>query len=278
MEPLEDEFGDIIQKARTGLGLTIRQAADMSGLAVSVLEDMESYGYRPSEEESGTIAAVLGLDPEKLYGIASGKWYPRVYSQELVSDVIVVSGSIGSYKVNGYFLYDSVAREAALFDTANDSRTVLRYLKDIGSELRYIFLTHCHSDHIGGLREIFHSSGAKICIPYGEASEGLTDDMKKNGCIVKDGMDFKTGRYSIKAVSTPGHTGGSTCYTTRDYCFSGDTLFAGSIGRPFSCDGYSTLLKKVREKILSLNEGVRIFPGHGPATTVAEESEHNPFF
>lgn len=279
MDPLlEDEFGDIIQKARTGLGLTIRHLADMSGLSVSLLEDMESYRHRPSEREARTIAVVLGLNPEKLYAIASGIWNPQVCPPELISDVIAISGSIGSYKVNGYILFDSVTGEAALFDTANDSRTVLRNLKERGLELRYVFLTHCHSDHIGGLREIVNATGAEICMPEGEASAGIADDMKTNECTVKDGMEFKAGRHNIKAVSTPGHTNGSTCYTTKDYCFSGDTLFAGSIGRSFSRDGYSTLLKKVREKVLSLNTGVRIFPGHGPTTTIAEESENNPFF
>ena len=278
MDPLEDEFGDIIQKARTGLGLTIKQAADMSGLSVSLLEDMESYRHRPSEIEAGTIAAVLGLNPEKLYAIASGMWHPQACPPELMSDVIAISGSIGSYKVNGYILYDSVAGEAALFDTANDSRAVLRNLKDRGLKLMYLFLTHCHSDHIGGLREIVNATGAEICMPEGESSADIADDMKKNERTVKYGMDCKTGRHNIKAVSTPGHTNGSTCYITEDYCFSGDTLFAGSIGRPYGFDGYSTLLKKVREEVLSLNAGIRIFPGHGPATTIAEESGHNPFF
>lgn len=278
MDPLEDEFGDIIQKARTGLGQTIKQVADLSGLSVSLLEDMESYRHRPSQIESGTVAAVLGLNPEKLYAIASGKWSPKVCPPELIPDVIAISGSVGSYKVNGYILYDNVTGEAALFDTANDSRAVLRNLKDRGLKLTYVFLTHCHSDHIGGLREIVNATGAKICIPEGEAPAGIADAMKKNEYIVKDSMEFITGRHVIKSVSTPGHTSGSTCFTTKDYCFSGDTLFAGSIGRSFSRDGYSTLLKKVREKVLSLNTGVRIFPGHGPSTTIAEESRHNPFF
>ena len=278
MDPLEDEFGDIIQKARTGLGLTIKQAADMSGLSVSLLEDIESYRYNPAESEVGTIATILGLNPAKLYAIASGMWHPQVFPPELISDVIAITGSIGSYKVNGYILFDSVTGEAAVFDTANDSRAVLRNLKERGLKLMYVFLTHCHSDHIGGLIEIVNATGAEICMPEGEPSAGIADNMKINECPVTDGMEFKVGRHNIKAVSTPGHTSGSTCYTTKDYCFSGDTLFAGSIGRPQSRDGYSTLLKKIRDKVLSLNKEVRIFPGHGPATTVAEESGHNPFF
>lgn len=278
MDPLEDEFGDIIQKARTGLGFTIKQIADMSGVSVSLLEEMESYRHRPSEKESGAIAAVLGLNREKLYAIASGMWCPQVCPPELISDVISIYGSIGSYKVNGYILYDNVTREAVIFDTANDSRAVSMNLKDKGLSLRYVFLTHCHADHIGGLKDIVNVTGAEICIPAGEPSVAIMDNMEIKECRVEDGMVFKAGRHNIKAVATPGHTSGSTCYMTKDYCFSGDTLFAGSIGKPYSSDGYSTLLKEVGGKVLSLNKDVRIFPGHGPATTVAEEAGHNPFF
>lgn len=278
MEPLEDEFGDIIQKARTGLGLTVKQVSDISGLPVSLLENMESYRHRPGEKETSTIATVLGLNPAKLYEIASGVWRPQGCPQDGMPDVIAISGLIGTYRVNGYILYDSETRDAALFDTANDSSAVLRNLKERRLRLLYVFFTHCHPDHIGGLREIIHATGAEICIPAGEPSVGITDNMKINARDVTDGMEFSTGRHRIKALSTPGHTCGSTCYITEDYCFSGDTLFAGSVGRSASRDGYGTLLEKVRVKVLSLNKEVRIFPGHGPVTTVAEESAHNPFF
>ncbi len=278
METLEDEFGDIIQKARTGLGLTVIQAAERSGLSVSVLEEMESYRHNPSEMEAGTIAAILGLNQEKLYSIAKGSWYPRVCPKGTISDVISITGYVGTYKVNGYILCDRAAGEAAVFDTANDSRAVLGNLKENALRLKYIFLTHCHSDHIGGLKEIVHATGARVCVPDGESNAAASNDLKVNECIVKDGMEFEAGKHIIRAVSTPGHTNGSTCYTTEDYCFSGDTLFAGSVGRPYSRDGYSTLLKSVRGKVLSLNRDVRIFPGHGPSTTVAEEAGHNPFF
>ncbi len=278
MEPLEDEFGDIIQKARTGLGLTVKQIAKMTGFPASMLEEMESYRHKPAENEAYTIASVLGLNPGKLYTIASGKWRPQVCPPELMHDVIAITGSAGSYKVNGYIIFDGETREAAAIDTASDSKAVLRILNERGLMLRYVFFTHCHTDHVGGFREIVNASGAEVCIPAGEPSAGISDSLNVRECTVTNGMEFKAGRHVIRAVSTPGHTHGSTCYITDRYCFTGDTLFAGSVGRSMSCDGYRTQLRMVRDKVLSLNKDVRIFPGHGPASTVSEESGHNPFF
>jgi len=278
MEILEDEFGDIIQKARMGLGLSIKQVAEKAGIPVLLLEDMESYRHIPAEREAVAIAGVLGLNQGKIRDIVSGAWHPEELPADRISDVIIITGSIGAYKVKGYILYDKDSREAAIFDTANDSKAVLGNLRDRGLQLRYIFLTHCHSDHVGGLMDIFNATGADICIPEGEPAAGITDNMKKSECPVKDGFEFKIGISKIRAISTSGHTQGSTCYVTKDYCFSGDTLFAGSIGRPYNCEGYGTLIKNVKEKVLSLGKHMRIFPGHGPTTTVGEELAHNPFF
>ena len=84
------------------------------------------------------------------------------------------------------------------------------------------------------------------------------------------------GKLSVTPLATPGHTQGSTCYAINGACLVGDTLFAGSIGRPV-CD-YTRMLAAIRSKVLSLPEDTDLLPGHGPATTVREEIGHNPFF
>lgn len=278
MEPLEDEFGDIIQKARTGLGLTVKQVAERTDIPDWLIEEMESYRHMPSEEEVVSLSRTLKLNAVKLYAIARRQWRPEELPSDRLSDIVIVDGSIGSYKVRGYILMDEKSREAVAFDTANSSRKVLKSLKERGLRLKYLLLTHGHADHTGELREICRATGAGVGIPEGEPEIASGEDIRRGMFWIKDGMEITLGPNTIKSVVTPGHTRGSTCYVTRDYCFSGDTLFAGSIGRAYSPEGYHSLLRNVRSRLLSLDKGVYVFPGHGPVTTVGEEAAHNPFF
>lgn len=278
MEPLEDELGDIIKKARTGIGLTLPQLSEKCGIALNLLEESEAYRYKPPDAELRILAMELSLSLSKLNDIANGKWHPEEYYHDESGNVIMVKGNIGSYKVNGYILMDKKSGVAVAFDTGNDSRKLLDTVKDNGLKLIYIFLTHGHFDHTGGISEICRSTGAGIGVPEWETEIDLDKDITKNVFFVKDGAIHKTGSLDIRAIATPGHTQGSTCYVAEDYCFSGDTIFAGSVGRAYSTAGYKTLLNTISTRILSLNSAVRIFPGHGPATTVREEMMHNPFF
>lgn len=276
--PLEDEFGDIIKKARAGIGFTLGDLSERTNIPSGLLREIEEYKYRPSEPELNALASGLGLSAPKLNDILSNEWYPEKVSHEEPANVIIIEGTIGSYKVNGYILMDRKNGVAVAFDTGNSSRRVLQCLKENGLKLLYVFLTHGHSDHTGGLNEICRVTGAVIGLPDGEPDIEMDSEMSKNVFVVKDGSEIKAGVYEIKAVWTPGHTKGSTCYVSGNYCFSGDTIFAGSVGGAYSIEGYKSLLHSVSTKILSLNGSVRLFPGHGPVTTVGEEVMHNPFF
>jgi glyoxylase-like metal-dependent hydrolase (beta-lactamase superfamily II) len=99
---------------------------------------------------------------------------------------------------------------------------------------------------------------------------------------VKEGVGLPLGRFRISPLSTPGHTPGGMTYVAGDeerrVAFTGDALFAGSVGRSRSSQSYPLLLEGIREKILVLPDEIPLFPGHGPATSVGEEKRHNPFF
>ncbi|MBI5755663.1 MAG: MBL fold metallo-hydrolase [Nitrospirae bacterium] len=278
MEPLEDEFGDIIQKARTGLGLSEIDVCERVNISLKILEEIEAYKYVPSKEEVIVLAGILGLDATKLFYIAMRMWHPEDLHLGKLSDILIIDGTMGAYKVKGYLLFDESSGKAVAFDTGNSSKKVLHVLHERGLRLKYIFLTHSHSDHTGGLSEICRATGAGIGMPERESALGFEKEMGKDLFLVKDNSEYNVGRHTIRAISTPGHTIGSTCYITKNYCFSGDTLFAGSVGMSYGIDGYKNLLDSVRTRILTLNEDICVFPGHGPSSTIREEIMHNPFF
>jgi glyoxylase-like metal-dependent hydrolase (beta-lactamase superfamily II) len=96
---------------------------------------------------------------------------------------------------------------------------------------------------------------------------------------VSEGNDITLGTYRIKVLHTPGHSPGSVCYHAPGAVFTGDTIFAGSIGRTdFPGGDHTRLIDGVRSKIFSLDGNLRMYPGHGPATTINKERRTNPFF
>jgi hydroxyacylglutathione hydrolase len=104
--------------------------------------------------------------------------------------------------------------------------------------------------------------------------------LAKNALPVKDGEELPFGEHAaIRMLHTPGHTDGSSCFLFRSTLFTGDTLFAGSVGGIFGeKSGYRDILDSVRTKIFTLDDATVLMPGHGPPSSVAEEKAHNPFF
>lgn len=154
---------------------------------------------------------------------------------------------------------------------------------------KYVFLTHCHFDHILGAKKIKDSFGANIAIGrhdgvglYDEVfslSElaGYTQDSFAADLLFDDGDVFEVGKTKIKVLHTPGHTAGSVCYILDNYLFTGDTLFEGTIGRTDFPSGDFDELKNSLERIKRLDGDYKIFAGHGLATTLEREKMTNPY-
>lgn len=270
MMMLEDQFCDITQKARTGLGKSKKELAEDARIQPERLNQLEACSVTPSEYEVSKIAHKLDLDEAKLLDIAFDRWSPDRPPASFFEKVIVVAGDVGSYKVNGYIIFDSTSKDAAIIDTANDTSRMLEALRARSLKLRYVFLTHSHHDHIGDLARFENRIDADICIG-GEGSGGRWRHLK-------GGEEFLFGSIKIVALPTPGHTSDSISFLANDVCFVGDTIFAGSVGRSNPPSLYPTLLKSIREKIFTLNDRCFLAPGHGPITSVGEEKRHNPFF
>lgn len=276
---LEDDFSDIIKKARQGQGLSIGELAERTGVAAGEITILERAGRPPTESEVRTLASALALRADPLIAIALRGWRPD--PEPVLACVDTIHGDIGGYAVKGYLLSDDRSREAVLIDTGYNATSALDTIERRGLTLTGLCLTHGHSDHAGGMDEILQHHHVPVYIGQGDVSLLAWRPPPRLLITPEEGRRITVGALSVHCLLTPGHTPGGVCYRVegadRDLCFVGDTLFAGSIGRanPFSL--YPAHLESVRRHLLALPEQTVLLPGHGPATTVAEERRQNPF-
>jgi glyoxylase-like metal-dependent hydrolase (beta-lactamase superfamily II)/DNA-binding XRE family transcriptional regulator len=281
---LEDDFTDIIKKARMGRGLSVDALAKEAGLTAQHVSAIERGEHQPSPVEIAAIGTALKLRVDPLSDIAGNRWEPLSTAASLVQGAIgveTVLGSIGGYAVKGYVVYDVDTKDAVFVDTAYNAGAMLDVVLRLGLRLTGICLTHGHADHSDGIEQILATRPVPVYLGHEDepllswhpARERLNDP--------EDDRTIQVGRLSVRCMTTPGHTPGGLCYRvdhqTRPICFVGDTLFAGSIGRSNPAGLYPMHLDSVRRRVLQLSPNTLLLPGHGPATTVGEEIVHNPF-
>jgi len=275
--PLEDDLCDIVKKARTGLGLSIQEVAQTSGLAEAEIASLERGDASRDRAQVQSLARALGLRPEPLERIAIDKWEPA--SQRAPSWIETIHGSIGGYAVQGYIVHDG--GEAIVIDTGYNAPAMIAALTRHRLRLIGIYLTHGHSDHAHGIDKLL--AHREVPVYLGPDDRSLLNWQPQARLLSSpdDGLTIRVGDKTVRCLTTPGHTAGGICYQVEDpeqpLCFVGDTLFAGSIGRSNPSKLYQIHLDSVRRRLLTLPAEFRLLPGHGPATTVAEEREHNPF-
>lgn len=205
--------------------------------------------------------------------------------------MILKALTLGKLATNCYILSDEASGECAVFDPAAEPKRISDAVSDLGLNVKYIILTHTHIDHISALDALKSATGAEVAVHFSEADSlnSDTDTMSfiidtsapvtKAGIKLNHGDILYLGNTPLKIFHTPGHTVGGICIFCEDILISGDTLFRESIGRTdFRGGDFDTLLSSVREHIFTLDGGVRVYPGHGPSTTVGYEMQYNPFF
>jgi len=275
--PLEDDFCDIIKKARIGQARSVADVARMTGLPGGDITALERGVRPPDRIEVRALAKALGLRPGPLEQIAIEKWEP--VAQPPMTCVETIQGSINGYGVQGYVVHDG--GEAVLIDTAYNAPAMIEFLSTHRLRLMGICLTHGHADHADGIQELLARWQVPVYLGADDVSLLRWKPSEDRLTAPNDGRAISVGRLNVHCIATPGHTPGGICYRmdaeSQRACFVGDTLFAGSIGRSNPSTLYDTHLGSVWTSVLELSPEYRLLPGHGPATTVREELDHNPF-
>ena len=200
--------------------------------------------------------------------------------------MIIKTFTAGFLENNMYLLLDETSKKGVLIDATEALPEIIEAAN--GYEIEYILLTHGHFDHILGLNDLKQALNAKAVINKNDIviSDNINEFTRlfnqpdsvppKFEKYVNDGDEIQVGNLKFKVIATPGHTEGGVCYLIDDKLFSGDTLFRGSVGRTDLFGGnFEKLSDSIKNKIFKLSDRIKVFPGHGPETTIGYEKQYN---
>jgi len=187
--------------------------------------------------------------------------------------------TVGVLGTNCFVVGDTQTEEAIVIDPglnhASEAKNILQEIQRNRFRIKFIVNTHGHPDHISGNKMIKEATGAPILIHEYDAP--LLHSPKADKTL-REGDLIELGDIKLRVLHTPGHSKGSIALLGADAVFSGDTLFAGSIGR-YDLPGGSLeeIMNSIKNKLLALPDHVKVYPGHGEVTTIGEERRNNPF-
>ena len=266
--PLEDCFTDILGKAQRGLSLNDAQLAAMSGTTVAEIERLKSGEL----EESALlkVSGVLGLGFEALLALAKSSYKPAPVPE--LEGLAHFNSVFEDMTVNSFLVWDSSTGEAAFFDTGADGQPMLDFAASHGLQVKQVFITHTHSDHVLDLARLLKATGAQAWV--------CEKEPLPNAESFTPGRAFQIGKLSVETRLTSGHSAGGVTYfiqgLSQPVAVVGDSMFAGSMGG--GGVSYADALRNNREQVLALPDATLLCPGHGPLTTVGEQKRSNPFF
>jgi glyoxylase-like metal-dependent hydrolase (beta-lactamase superfamily II) len=201
-------------------------------------------------------------------------------------DTIVV----GPLQENSYVVGCEETKEAVIIDPGAEAERIYRVVTFQGFTLKYIMNTHGHVDHIGGVADLIEKTGVPFLMHKDDMFliENIQNDPiqaflqitppQQPDRFIADGEKIAVGNLEFEVIHTPGHSPGSVCFLANNVLFCGDTLFANSIGRTDLPGGnYQQILTSIQEKLFPLDDNIKVYTGHGPATTIGSERQFNPF-
>lgn len=187
---------------------------------------------------------------------------------------------------NCYIIQDEETRETMVIDPGGEPEKVEDMLNILDAKVKYIYLTHCHADHIEGVNPLQGKVGGTILIHRIDAESlnkdqvnlatyiGLPEIELQADSRIDDGDSIHIGNLEFKVIHTPGHTSGSTSLYLPEYklLFSGDTLFRGAWGRTdLPTSSFEDIINSITNKLITLPEDTIVYPGHGKSTMIREE-------
>jgi hydroxyacylglutathione hydrolase len=200
--------------------------------------------------------------------------------------------SVGPLSANCFILGCEESGEGVVVDPGGEPERVIAAIERLGLRIIYIINTHGHFDHIGGNAGLLEHTGARLLLHERDVhllSRAVTvaarygvegENSPEPHSFLEDEMLLAFGKHRIRVIHTPGHTPGGCClYIAEEgMLISGDTLFADGVGRTDLPGGsHEQLIDSIRTRLLTLPEETKVFPGHGPSTTIGREKRSNPY-
>jgi glyoxylase-like metal-dependent hydrolase (beta-lactamase superfamily II) len=197
----------------------------------------------------------------------------------------------GPFEVNTYIVFNDETKEGFLIDPGGQEKKIEKIIRDENIDLKFILNTHCHIDHVS--MDNYFKGKYSIDIIAAKEEEQILKNLEEQaeylgfeytGDVVidrylKDGEVIELGGVKILSVFTPGHSPGSVSFLVNDkHLFSGDTLFRNTIGRTDILGGSSEqIISSIKNKLMTLEDDVKVYPGHGEPTTIGYERKFNPY-
>ena len=199
----------------------------------------------------------------------------------------ILALTLGDYQTNTYIVHNSDSRECVIIDPGYEAQKILGKLEALALKPAAILLTHGHFDHVGAVEQLVEATGCTLWMSQSDWSQPIApvfqylyplsnrDFTEVNFC--EDGEVICAAGLKFTTLATPGHTHGSVCYLCGDALFSGDTLFAGGCGRTDLPGGNWNTMVESLSRLAALSDSLRVFPGHGESTVLAQEKKYNPY-
>ena len=187
--------------------------------------------------------------------------------------------ALGAYQTNCYILWDENSDRCVVIDPGYEPEQILRETAGLGKTVEAVLLTHGHFDHVGAVRTLAAETNCRVYLNEQDLSmpPQFTAGPLYYTHLYKEGDVLDLAGLKLRVIQTPGHTPGSVCLVTDGAIFSGDTLFEGSCGRTDLPGGdWATILKSLK-RLANMEGSYRVYPGHGPSTTLADEKRWNPY-